>query len=74
MNNNSKIKVIVHGAMGKMGIIATEAISQDSGLLIAGFVGSKDRGNSVVLNEQNDSVPYTTDISYALDNSIADNL
>ena len=50
MNNNSKIKVIVHGAMGKMGIIATEAISQDSGLLIAGFVGSKDRGISVVLN------------------------
>ncbi len=72
MNNNSKIKVIVHGAMGKMGLIATEAISQDSGLLIAGFVGSKDRGNSVVLNEQNDSVPYTTDISYALDNYNSD--
>ena len=44
MNNNSKIKVIVHGAMGKMGLIATEAILHDSDLSLAGFVGSKDRG------------------------------
>ena len=56
MNNNSKIKVIVHGAMGKMGLIATEAILQDSDLTIAGFVGLKDRGNSVVVNAINDSV------------------
>ena len=68
MNNNSKIKVIVHGAMGKMGLIATEAILHDSDLSLAGFVGSKDRGNSVEVSAINDSVPYTTDISYAVNN------
>jgi 4-hydroxy-tetrahydrodipicolinate reductase len=68
MNNNSKIKVIVHGAMGKMGLIATEAILQDDDLSIVGFVGSIDRGNSVKVNQLNDLVPYTTDLDFALNN------
>ncbi|MBM4447685.1 MAG: 4-hydroxy-tetrahydrodipicolinate reductase [Chloroflexi bacterium] len=59
----SPIKVIVHGAAGKVGQEVVRAVCGEDGMQFVGAVDLKAAGDSLLLPDGSGSVPFATDLS-----------
>ncbi|MEE8419594.1 MAG: 4-hydroxy-tetrahydrodipicolinate reductase [Dehalococcoidales bacterium] len=66
------IRVIIHGALGKVGKELVTAVSQDPDTQLAGAVDIKAAGNSLPLPDGSGNVPVSADLNAILDTCPAD--
>lgn len=62
----AQIKVLVHGAAGRVGQEVIRAVCQDPDTVLVGAVDAKIPGNSLALPDGRGSVPFITDIKSAI--------
>lgn len=62
----TQIKVVVHGAAGRVGQVMLQNLGQYPELKVVGAVDIKPRGDSIPLPDGSGSVPYATDLSRLL--------
>ncbi len=61
------IKVVVHGASGRVGQEVVKAVCQEPGMQIVGAVDLKVSGDSLVLPDGSGKVPFSADLKSILD-------
>jgi len=65
-------KVVVHGALGRMGSEVVKALCADSELEVVGAVDSRAQADSLPLPDQSGSIPLSPDLGYILDHAAPD--
>ena len=60
------IRVIVHGALGRVGQEVVKAICCDTGTQLVGAVDLKATGDSLILPDGSRTVPFSTDLDFIL--------
>ena len=63
----SPIKVVVHGAAGRVGQEVVKAVCQEKDMVLVGAVDLKVAGDSLPLPDSKGSVPFSTDLEAVLD-------
>jgi len=63
----SQIKVLVHGASGRVGQEVVKAVCQEKEMTLVGAVDLKITGDSLALPDGSGKVPFSTDFAAALD-------
>ena len=63
----SKIKVLVHGAAGRVGQEVVKAVCQEPEMSLVGAVDIKASGDSLALTDGSGSVPFSVDFNAMLD-------
>ena len=66
------LRVVVHGATGRMGSETLLALTSDPDLVPVGAVGRTDRGNEFPLPDGSGTIPYATSLDYLLARRQAD--
>ena len=66
------IRVLVHGATGKMGVETVAAVCREADMELVGAVCNTDRGG--VLNTPSGEVPLSTDLAQLLDDTRPDTM
>jgi len=63
----SPIKVVVHGAAGRVGQEVVKAVCQEKDMVLVGAIDLKVTGDSLVLPDGKGSVPFSTNLAAVLD-------
>jgi len=63
-----QIKVLVHGASGRVGQEVIKAVCQEPGMKLVGAVDVKVSGDSIALPDGKGSIPFVTDFQSAIKN------
>lgn len=63
----AQIKVLVHGAAGRVGQEVVKAVCQDPDMRLVGAVDAKVTGNTIALPDDKSAVPFLTDFKSAVD-------
>ncbi len=68
----TQIRVIVHGAAGRVGQVMLQSLGQDPELKVVGAVDVKARGDGIHVPDGAGSIPYATDLAHLLGKVAAD--